>query len=283
LPQLVVRGREALGVRLRALREDARLTGTAFAAKLGWPGSKVSKIEHGKQTPTAQDVSDWVAAAGGSEELRAELLADLRSVRLEHRTWSRLTRRGVAGRQRATAKLDATTTVLRAFEPAVIPGLLQTAEYARCVLEGVVALRELPNDVADGVRARMERQQALYEPGRQFHFLITEAALRYQVCPPEVMRGQLDRLLAVASLESVNLAVLPFEAHLPFPAVHGFWMYDDHLVLVDTVSAELALRDEDDIALYARLFERMSAAALHGASASRRIASVIEPASAEHA
>ena len=276
----VFRGREALGARLRALREDARLTGMAFATELGWPGSKVSKIEHGKQTPTARDIADWVQAVGGSEELRAELMADLRSVRLEHRNWSRLTRRGVAGRQRATTSLDASTKLLRAFEPAVIPGLLQTAEYARWVLESVVSLRELPNDVPAGVQARMERQQLLYEPGRQFRFLITEAALRYRVCPPQVMRGQLDRLLAVASLGSVELAVVPFEVLLPFPAMHSFWMYDDRLVLVDTISAELALRDEDDIALYARLFERMWAAALQGADVSHRVTTMISAAGA---
>lgn len=270
----VFRGREALGARLRALREDARLTGSAFAADLGWPGSKVSKIEHGKQTPTSHDITAWVRAAGGSDDLTAELLADLRSVRLEHRSWSRLTRRGVAGRQRATGTLDVDTKLLRAFEPTVVPGLLQTAEYARWVLESVVALRELPNDVTEAVRARMDRQRMLYEPGKEFHFLITEAALHFRVCPPAVMRGQLDRLLAVASLDTVQLAIVPFEVQLPFPVQHSYWMYDDRLVLVDTVSAELALRDEDDIALYARLFDRMWAVALQGADASRAIADI---------
>lgn len=249
----------------------------AFAANLGWPGSKVSKIEHGKQTPTAADVTTWVQALGGSDELLAELLADLRSVRLEHRNWSRLTRRGVAGRQRATGALDESTRLLRAFEPAVIPGLLQTAEYARHVLESVVALRQLPNDVAAGVQARLERQQRLYEPDRQFRFLLTEAALRYQVVPPAVMRGQLDRLLAVASLDNVELAVLPFSVQLPFPAMHGFWIYDDRLVLVDTVSAELALRDEDDVSLYERLFERMWAVALKGLDVGGFVATSLAP------
>ena len=272
----VFRGREALGARLRALREDARLTGTAFAAELGWPGSKVSKIEHGKQTPTTQDITAWVQAVGDSEQLLAELLADLRSVRLEHRSWSGLTRRGVAGRQRATGALDAGTRLIRAFEPAVVPGLLQTAEYARWVLESVVALRELPtDDVSEAVRARMERQHMLYESDKEFHFLTTEAALRYHVCPPAVMRGQLDRLLAVCSLDSVQLAVAPFDVQLPFPAMHSFWMYDDGLVLVDTVSAELALRDEDDIALYARLFDRLWAVAHQGQDASQFVAAVL--------
>jgi transcriptional regulator with XRE-family HTH domain len=268
----VQRGREAFGGRLRALREDAGLTGTALAARLGWPNSKVSKIEHGRQTATVDDVRAWVGAVGGSAEVLADLLTDLRSMRLEYRSWARMVRRGVAARQRAVAPLDASTTLLRAFEPAVVPGLLQTAEYARHVLESVVTLRQIPRDTAEGVRARLERQQALYDPNKQFRFLVTEAALRYLVCPPEVLRGQLDRLLVVAGLPTVELAVLPFETVLPFPAVHGFWLYDDRLVLVDTVSAELALRDQDDVALYERLFELLWEQAATGPAASELVA-----------
>ena len=263
----IQRGREEFGQRLRALREDAHLTGMALARQVGWPGSKVSKIEHGKQLPTAADVAVWVGATGGSVELRADLLADLRTVRLEHRTWARLLRRGTAERTRAVRPLDEATTLLRAFEPALVPGLLQTAEYARWVLEGVISLRGLPNDVAEGVRARLDRQQVLYEPGKQFRFLMTEAALRYLLCPPEVLRGQLDRLLVVAGLPNVEVAVLPFSAQLPYPALHGFWMYDEQLVLVDTNTAELSLRDQDDIALYMRLFELMWSTAKIGLAA----------------
>jgi hypothetical protein len=103
----------------------------------------------------------------------------------------------------------------------------------------------------------MERQAILYNAEKRFRFLVTEAALRYRVCPPAVLRGQLDRLLAVASLPNIELTVISTSIQLPFPAMHGFWIYDDKLVLVDTVSAELALRDRDDVELYMRVFERM--------------------------
>jgi transcriptional regulator with XRE-family HTH domain len=267
----VHRGREEFGARLRTLRENARLTGAELAARLGWQGSKVSKIEHGKQTPSVDDVTVWVQEVAGSDELLAELLADLRAVRVEYRTWARLLKRGTAVRQRAVAPLDAVTTLLRAFEPAVVPGLLQTAEYARHVLHSVVELRGLPDDVTEGVRARMERQATLYHEGKQFRFLVTEAALQFRVCPTVVLQGQLDRLLAVGTLPNIELAVIPTSAQLPFPAMHGFWIYDDKLVLVDTVSAELALRDQDDIELYERLFERLWEVAAHGHDARQLI------------
>jgi transcriptional regulator with XRE-family HTH domain len=263
----VHRGREAFGGRLRSLREDARISGTELAARLGWQGSKISKIEHGRQTPSIDDVTAWAQAVGGPPDLLADLLADLRAVRLEYRTWSRLLRRGTAARQRAVAPLDAATSLVRAFEPAVIPGLLQTADYAQHVLSSVVALRGTPADVPDGVRARLDRQAGLYDSSKHFRFLMTEAALRYLVCPPTTLRGQLDRLLAVAGLETVELAVLGFGARLPYPAAHGFWLYDDKLVLVDTISAELVLRDRDDIELYERVFEMLWSVAATGDAA----------------
>jgi transcriptional regulator with XRE-family HTH domain len=272
----IPRGRQEFGARLRTLREDARLTGTELAARLGWQSSKVSKIEHGKQTASVDDVTAWAREVGGSAELLTDLLADLRAVRVEYRTWARLVKRGTAVRQRAVAPLDAATSLLRAFEPAVVPGLLQTAEYARYVLQSVVELRGFPDDVAESVRARMERQAILYDQEKQFRFLVTEAALRYLVCPPVVLRGQLDRLLAVASLPNIELAVIPTAVQLPFPAMHGFWIYDDKLVLVDTVSAELVLKDRDDIELYVRLFERLWEIAVRGDEARRVTVEALE-------
>lgn len=256
------------------MREDAGLTGAALAAQLGWPGSKVSKIEHGRQTPAVDDVRAWVAATSGDEGALADLVADLRVLRMEYRTWARLLRRGTAARQRAVVPLDAATSTLRAFEPAVVPGLLQTADYARHVLAGVVAFRGLPEDIHAGVAARIDRQSVLYDASKQFKFLVTEAALRYLVCPPQVLRGQLDRLLAVIGLDNVELAVLGFDTLLPYPAVHGFWLYDDRLVLVDTISAELVLRDVDDVTLYRRAFDLLWDSAHRGEEARERISAV---------
>ncbi|MGH3984004.1 MAG: Scr1 family TA system antitoxin-like transcriptional regulator [Pseudonocardiaceae bacterium] len=70
-------------------------------------------------------------------------------------------------------------------------------------------------DIDAAVRARMQRQEYLYDPGKHFRFLVTEAALRYLVCPPATLRAQLDRLVVLSGLDTVELAVLPFEARLP--------------------------------------------------------------------
>jgi transcriptional regulator with XRE-family HTH domain len=268
----VYRARQEFGGRLRRLREDAGLNGKQFAARLGWAASKISRIEHGKQTATTEDVAAWAATLEAPPELVEDLLAELRNVRFEYIAWSRRLRAGHAPRQRASVGLAAAATTVRAFESDVVPGLLQTADYARHVLTRLSAFRGLPDDVERGVRARMRRQEVLYEPDKQLRFLLTEAALRYQPCPASTLRGQLDRLLAASGLDTVRLAVVPFNIELPIVPNHGFWIFDDNLVLVETLSAELSLRDAEDIDLYTRYFEVLWDIALQGEDARQFIA-----------
>jgi transcriptional regulator with XRE-family HTH domain len=269
------RAREEFGLRLRRLREEAGLNGKQLAAQLGWAQSKVSRIETGKQEVSTDDVVGWVGTVG-AEALVDDLLDELRTVRVEYEAWSRRLRTGLGALQRSGAALDAETSHLRAFEPDIIPGLLQTADYARHVLTAVASLRSRTTlEVIDSVRARMRRQDVLYDTTKRFQFLITEAGLRFHVCPPATLRAQLDRLLAVAGLETIQLAVIPFEAQLPISPSHGFWIFDDRLVQIDTFSAELSLRDADDVALYLELFELLWGVALHGSDAQRLVARII--------
>lgn len=254
------------GARLRRLREDSGLNGKELAVALSWPHSKVSKIELGRQRPTADEVSAWVAATGAEEHL-ADLLIDLRSSRVESAPWRRQLRSGHAPRQRASIRLESTASLIRAFEPAVIPGLLQTADYARQFMTKHADLHQIDSVIEDGVRARMQRQQILYEPDKTLRFLVTEATLRYRPCTPATLRGQLDRLLAVSGLDTVELAVLPFAAELPMTTSHGFWIFDDRLVLVETLSSEMSLRDSEDVNLYVRHFERLWQSAAIGPDA----------------
>lgn len=258
--------REALGQRLRELRRQAGLSGKELAASLGWQASKISKIELGRQTPAEADVIAWTKATDASN-VRAELVNNLHALELQYAEWRRQLRTGTRARQRALVDLDARTRTLRAFESTHVPGLLQTAEYARHRLAEMVMLHDVPNDVAEGVRARMSRQQILYQPGRRFHFVLTEAVLRYQTCPPEVMAGQLDRLLALISLPTVQVGVIPFSARYSVSPLHGFWIHGDELVLVETLAAELTLTQPQEIQLYARIFDRMARVAHYGAEA----------------
>ncbi|MGL5810088.1 MAG: helix-turn-helix domain-containing protein [Nocardioides sp.] len=263
------RGREEFGARLRLLREAGGLNGKQFAARLGWPHSKVSKLELGRQRPTTDDVTAWAEATGAGQELDG-LLADLRSLRMVAAPWTRQLRRGIGRRQLASLRLEAATGLIRGFQPAVIPGLLQTAGYARHLMTRRAGLHGFPHDIEEGVRVRLLRQQVLYDPDKRIRLLVSEAALRNRLCPAATLRAQLDRIAALSGLDTVEVAVISFDAELPMTTSHGFSIYDDRLVLVETLSSELSLRDPDDIDLYQRHFENLWEVALDP-EASRRL------------
>jgi transcriptional regulator with XRE-family HTH domain len=251
------RAREAFGTRLRLLREQAGLNGKQLADRLGWSQSKISKIETGRQAATADDVTAWASAVAAPRRVREDLVTDLRTLRYDYATWRRQLRRGTAPRQRVSRTIESSAATMRVFELDSIPGLLQTPDYAREMLTRIVALRGVPDDVTEGVKARLKRQEVLYDSGKTLRFLLSEAALRIRPCPHTVQIGQLDRLLTLADLPTVHIAVLPLTTELPLPTYHSFWLFDERLVLVETLTAELALRDSDDISLYARAFEML--------------------------
>jgi len=275
------RGRVVLGNRMRALRHDAGLSAKDVAERLGWPASKLSKLEHGRQAASAQDIIGWAGAVGVPDGVRDELLADARSLRVEYDSWKRQLHRGFAAVQNASRPLESATTQLRAFEVGLVPGLLQSAEYAHNVFSNNARYRAGVTDIEAAVAARLRRQEVLYEPGKTFEFLVTESALSAVLCPLPVLRAQLKKLLVLGGLDTVELAVIPVEARLPKAAGHGFWIFDDSLVLVETLSAELSLRDADDVELYVRHFERLWEVAETGDGAraviSRVLARLPEP------
>lgn len=271
----VQEAREALGRQLRELRQRAGFTGTAFAELLGWPQSKVSKLENGRQTPTEADITAWARAAG-NEATAQPLLARLEILETMYAEWRRRLGAGTSARQRASIALEADARHIRAFETTVIPGLLQTPDYARHRLAQSVARHGLPDDVDEGVRVRMQRQEVLYRPGKKLHFVMTEAALRYRLCPAEVMAGQLDRLVALCSMSTIHVGVIGFGADLTESPKHGFWIFDDQRVLVETIGAELTLTQPQEIALYGQVFDRLAASAVYGAAARRLITRIMD-------
>jgi transcriptional regulator with XRE-family HTH domain len=260
------RAREALGLRLREMRRDARLTGRQLAAVHGWHPSKVSKIEGGKQTPSETDIEAWVQACG-QPELAPELIASLRSLEGQYIEFRRIFRAGQRANQEAIAEIEDDSETIRNFESVFVPGLLQTPEYARYRLAENLDDIGATNDVDDAVAARMQRQQILYHSGKRFHFVITEAVLRYRLCPPDVLAGQLDRLVTLSTLTTIRFGVLPFEQPLPVAPVHGFYVYDQRLVLIEHLTAELRLTQPSETSTYIRLFDRLADAARYGAGA----------------
>jgi len=240
-----------------------------------WPPSKVSKLENGRQAPSDDDIRAWTRVTRGEGETEG-LLASLHTLEVQHAEWQRILRGGLKPRQRELIEWDQRTRFLRVFEATVVPGLLQTAEYARArFAEGVRRLK-LPNDVNEAVAARIQRQDVLYRPDKRFHFVLTEAALRYRLCSPEAMLGQLDRLVSLSALPNVRLGIIGFETPYTTSPWHGFWLYDKQRVLVETFSAALDLRQPQEIELYNEAFEQLAAAASYGRNARAIVQRVID-------
>jgi transcriptional regulator with XRE-family HTH domain len=260
------RARESFGRRLRELREPTGLSGKVFAEQLGWDPAKVSRFETGKRTPSPADVQTW-AEACSQPDITDELLAQLSVLDELYATWRRQFRAGFAGRQRASLQVEAHTKLFRVFEPAMVPGLLQTPDYAHHAYQALVDLYGFAGDVDEVVGLRMERQRVLYEPGHQFHFVVTETALRQSFVPNDVMRAQLDRLISVSTLKGVVLGIVPMSVQLPAAPWHGFWLFDDRLVQVETISAELSVNEPEEIKMYATTFRVFAEVALYGKQA----------------
>ncbi|MGY9069139.1 helix-turn-helix domain-containing protein [Streptomyces murinus] len=270
------RARAELGRRLRELRvdsSDGRLTGTEFAQRLGWPQSKVSKLENGRQTPTDDDLRAW-AEAVGQPDVFAELRARLRGFESHIRSWRRQLAAGHAPVQESWNTLVSETRTLHVWDNFAVNGMLQTADYARNLFERYADFRRSPRDAEDAVRARMKRQEWLYQSGRQLKTLMWEGALRAQPCPPEVLAAQMDRLLGVVGMDTVHLGIVPWDAELRLPPANGFWILDDRLVTVEDWHAALWLDDAETIALYRRVWDTFAESAVYGAEAQQVIARV---------
>ncbi|MEV6424137.1 helix-turn-helix transcriptional regulator [Streptomyces sp. NPDC051662] len=272
--------RDALGKRLRELRQQASMSGRQLAESLSWPPSKVSKLENGRQTPTDDDLRDWTRVTDSEGETEA-LLASLHTLEIQHSEWQRQLKTGLKPHQQEIANLDAQTRLFRGFESTFIPGLLQTAEYARARFAQSITVFKVRNDINEAVAARMQRQQVLYRQDKRFHFVLTEAALRYRLCPPEVMLGQLDRLVSLASLPNVKLGVIGFETAYVVAPAHGFWLLDNDRVMVETFSAELNLAQPQELALYSGIFDSLAAVASYGRSARTIINRVVDDLASE--
>ncbi|MFI2345739.1 helix-turn-helix domain-containing protein [Streptomyces sp. NPDC019443] len=260
--------RISLGARLRELR--AGLTGRDLAARLGWTQSKVSKLETGRQTATADDLRAW-AAATGNPDTSDELVSRLNGLESHVRSWRRQLRAGHRPVQDALTVEYERSTVLRAWEGAMVVGMLQTADYARSIFQLYADLHQSPRDIDDAVRARMHRQHLLYGSGRTFHIVMWEAALHARVCPTSVLAAQLDRLTGVIGLDTVRLGIVPFGAAVRVPPANGFWLYDDRLAIVEDWHAELWLDEADSVSVYRRVWDLLDQAAVYGPHAHRLI------------
>lgn len=258
-----------LAEHLIRMRRAAGLTGDQLATQLGWTRTKIPKLENGRQMPAETDIVAWAQACGQPDAV-PELLAMLSDAQTVHRQWRHKLRGGHATLQAEFDALVRGASRIRNFQIMLIPGLLQTPDYARYrALEAVRLHGTDEEQVEETVAARMRRQDVLYDTSKTFEFIITEAALRYLLCPPQVMLGQFDRLLGVLGLGHVSFGIISPGKELAIAPMAGFLMADD-VTVVETFTSGDTLRG-DESAKYAEIADRLMAEAVTGDEARRLI------------
>lgn len=264
---------EGVATRLRALRAQAGLSGKQLADTNGWAQSKVSRIENGKQMPSDDDIETWARACGADRGVAAELKRLRDEARIAHVTFRSRMRQGQEKVQESYSDLVKNAHLIRYFEMTYVPGLLQVPDYARRVFAGMVSLHDLEvDDVEAAVVTRVQSQQMLYDSDKSFEFLVGESALRWLLCPPAVMRAQLDRLQTIIGLDRVRFGIVPMGVELATAPQNSFQLFvsDDPVVAVETFIGETFHRG-DEAAAYSRAFDRMWEQAATGEDARRLI------------
>ncbi|WP_406251851.1 helix-turn-helix domain-containing protein [Streptomyces cyaneofuscatus] len=246
---------------MRVLRESSGLEAKAVARSAALSRSKLSKIETGSVAPSITDVDCILSAIGVSDEVKAEYMTAAREAATEVTAWRLVRRLGYSRKQRQVQALESRAALLRLFQPSLIPGLLQTPEYARAVF----ARKNLPaTQLERTIGARLARQAVLYSEGKTFRFIITESVLRWRILPPLAMAGQLDRLISASRLPGVDIGIVALSTpQVDFPG-HSFAIKDDRTVTVELVHAETVMTDPRDVSLYVSKFDRFSESAVSG-------------------
>jgi transcriptional regulator with XRE-family HTH domain len=258
--------KQALGIRLRDIRKEARLTARALAEQCGWHHTKVSKIEHAVTSPSDDDLEQWCKACKADDQFD-DLKATSRAIESMYVEWRRAWRYGLRHNQQARNSLHEQTQIFRIYESAIIPGIFQTKDYATVVLQKVIEFNQVPNDLDEAVAARLERQRFLTSADRRFLIVLEEQALRTRVGSVELMQAQLERVLEVMALPWVSLGIIPSMAERKIWLSTGFWIFDQSTVRVETPSAELTITQRGEIAVFEKRFAWLQESARYGVEA----------------
>jgi transcriptional regulator with XRE-family HTH domain len=274
--------RRRLATALQQLREAAGLTTYQLANQLGVSQSKVSKIENARVAVRDVDTVDaWARATGASPEKTRELVERAELALTEAVSWRSALREGLPVKQRQVGELERAATLVRVFQLAVIPGLLQTADYARRMFLGHYPAGR--PDIGAAVAARLERQAVLYDETKRFEFILTEAVLRWRVGPVPMMLAQLDRLRSLATLPNVAVGIIPLAVEMPGWHGNAFTLFEfkddedeNSLVHVELLTSWTNVSDPNDVGAYREAFQRLRDAAVFDEPAQALLAAIMD-------
>jgi transcriptional regulator with XRE-family HTH domain len=272
--------RRRLALELRRLREAARLTCEEVADHLECSASKISRVETGRVSVSPRDVRDMLDLYGVPAEQRESLVQLARDSR--QKGWWHAFSDTMQPQMATYVGLESAASEIRIYEVSLIPGLLQTEDYARAVIRAGM-MNSPSEDVERKVALRMARQPAVTrDDPPKIWAVLDEAALRRRVGGAGLMRLQLEHLLAQAALPNVAVQVIPFAggAHpamgRPFIILVFPERVDTDVVYLEDLTSALYVEDIAEVDRYNVFFNHLRATALSFDDSSALIASVLK-------
>ncbi|MFC6018778.1 helix-turn-helix domain-containing protein [Plantactinospora solaniradicis] len=277
--------RRQLGRHLRQAREEAGMTLEAAAQELEWSRAKMYRIEGGQTLMRKHDVLAMCTVYAATRELTEALVA--LSVESKSKGWWHAYGDVIPAWFELYVGLEAAASRLRFFQLALIPGLLQTPEYAAAIFRTMPGTTE--PEVTQAVALRMERQRLLTRrrpKAPTLEVILDQAVLYRQVPDQEAMRAQLAHLVNNAQATGVRVRILPPDAGalaanagsfaiLDFPPL-GRQQVDPPTVYIEELTGALYLDKPAELATYADRWDRLSARALSADESDDLIATVIK-------
>ncbi len=254
--------RRELGTMLRARRTELGMTVEDAAKHLLVSPSKISRVETGQRNITARDIRDLAALYQLTDDER-QLLAELAAGGKVRAWWQPF---NLPYSYATYVGLEADATSIRDFAMSVVPGLLQTGEYAQVVVRAS-AVDVSDESIQQRVQARLERQRhVLQEKATKFAAMIDESALRRVVGGSAVMQRQLTYLLTACELPNVSIRVVPFASGpLPTPTSKFIILSFDgtpDVVFLESLTGQLVLERESDLAAFHDAYATLDGLAL---------------------
>jgi transcriptional regulator with XRE-family HTH domain len=266
-----------LAAELRRLRSAAQLSREHVEEQTGINEGTLYRIETARARPQRRTLMTLLDLYGAEDSLRKDLLAISRSA--DDQGWLRPYHSALPEEYTAYISFEAEARSVRNYESLFIPGLLQTEDYARAVITGVLP-GAAPDQVAQRVQARMERQQLLDRAGPlELWAVIDEAAIRRLTGGRDIMHAQVTHLADAAARPNITIQVIPFEAGA-HPGMPGSFVHmdfkdplDPELVYIDTMAGDLFLEADADLRRYRSMFDHLRATALSATQTSDLLAS----------
>ncbi|WP_434590929.1 helix-turn-helix domain-containing protein [Streptomyces sp. A5-4] len=257
--------RRRLGQELRRLRELKGMTAEEVAERLLVSQSKISRLENGRRSISQRDVRDLCGVYDVEDHRIVDSLMQMAKDSRQQGWWHAFGDIPYS----VYIGLETDAASLRVYESLIVPGLLQTREYAQAVIEGMWP-EATQNEIDKRIQIRLKRQDRLTDPANPLRFwaVIDEALLRRVVGNHQVMADQLNHLAELSEQPHVTLQVLPYDvgAH---PGMYGKFAIlefqetmDASVVYLEGVTSDLYLEKTADVQSYSVMYEHLRAKAL---------------------